>query len=143
MEKKDEAGPGADLEADSLEIATQTAAQAWCTEDTKHKVMDPILCVAFARILAGWIGTARQHARNEDYYRGLLDQCAQHLGEAVYIQDDGGRYDEPLRAKIPELVEALAARSATPKEGSNPPPSGPPRRARPGPWTRSSGWTST
>lgn len=55
-----------------------------------------------------WVESAAQFSRNEDYYRGLLDQCAEHLGDAVFIADDGSRSDSPLRAKIPEIVAALA-----------------------------------
>lgn len=58
-----------------------------------------------------WKERAAQHMRNEEFYRDLLDQCAVHLGPDVYVQDDGGRSDEPLRLKIPALVKALAARS--------------------------------
>lgn len=57
-----------------------------------------------------WADTAAFHARNEDYYRGLVDQIAAHVGPEVYVQDDGGVVDEPLRAKVPELVEAMARR---------------------------------
>lgn len=53
-----------------------------------------------------WEDTAAQHARNEDYYRGLLDQIAGHLGEAAHTCDDGSRSEDPLRAKLPELVGA-------------------------------------
>ncbi len=54
-----------------------------------------------------WRETARFHAQNEDYYRGLLDKCAPYLGPGVYVQDDGGIVPDPLRAKVPELVRAL------------------------------------
>lgn len=64
------------------------------------------------RMAIGWLETAAMHARNEDYYRGLLDACAPHLGPAVYTQDDGGIVTEPLRAKVPECVAVLAAARA-------------------------------
>lgn len=51
---------------------------------------------------------AMEFCRNMEYYRGLLDECAKHLGEAVYISDDGSRQDEPLRAKVPDLVATLS-----------------------------------
>lgn len=60
----------------------------------------------------GWVDSAAQFHRNTEYYRGLLDQAAAHLGPDVYVQDDGGICDSPLRAKIPELVAAMAARVA-------------------------------
>jgi hypothetical protein len=55
-----------------------------------------------------WTETARQHLRNEEYYRGLLVQIGATLGPAAYTQDDGGIVDAPLIAKVPEVVEALA-----------------------------------
>lgn len=56
-----------------------------------------------------WQEIAAQHARNEEYYRGLLDQVAAHLGPAVYISDDGSTQDSPLRSKIPELVGKMTS----------------------------------
>jgi hypothetical protein len=54
-----------------------------------------------------WTETAAQFARNVDFYRGLLDQTARHLGPSVFVSDDGSVQDEPIRLKIPELVQAL------------------------------------
>jgi hypothetical protein len=59
----------------------------------------------------GWYDAAAFHARNEDYYRGLLDACAEHLGPAVFLCDDGSVSESPLRTKVPELVAALAERA--------------------------------
>ena len=47
----------------SLELARQVAAQAWCTDQTKHIVMVPKLAFAFADILElvwnkPWLGNA-------------------------------------------------------------------------------------
>lgn len=50
-----------------LRIARETIAQAWCTEENSHKVMDSDLAEAGAKLFAGWIGIARQHLRNEEY----------------------------------------------------------------------------
>lgn len=91
------------------EMALQAAAQAWCTPDTEDRVMDPPLAEAFARILDNWIESARQFACNADFYRGLLDDTAKHLGPEVFVSDDGSVQDEPLRLKIPEMVRELAA----------------------------------
>ena len=103
-----------------MEIARQQIAQAWCTDKNKHKEMDTDLAEACAEILASWLDIAATHHKNEQYYRGLLDQCAKHIGAPAYIQDDGGRSESPLRAKTPELVESaicalyqLAGRRAT------------------------------
>lgn len=47
----------------SGEFAKQKAAQAWCAETTKNKVMDAELCEAFAEIIEKltsqpWLGNA-------------------------------------------------------------------------------------
>ena len=59
---------------------------------------------------------AKQYARNEDFYRELLDKCASSLGDAVFISDDGSVQDSPLRLKIPELVESQAKQNAAMRE---------------------------
>lgn len=56
-----------------------------------------------------WIDTAKQHNRNEDYYRGLVVECGETIGEQSYIADDGGKHIDVLCAKVPELVAALKA----------------------------------
>ena len=61
-----------------------------------------------------WKSMATQFAKGEEYYRGLLDQCARHLGNDAFLCDDGTVSEEPLRAKIPELVAKLAKQAAIP-----------------------------
>ena len=56
-----------------------------------------------------WKESAAQFCRNEEYYRGLLDKVASYLGPDVFVSDDGSVQDGPLRAKVPEMVAALAA----------------------------------
>lgn len=92
-----------------MEEARMMAAQCWCDEETSGKEMDATLAEAVARRIAVWMDTAAQMARNADFYRWLLDECAKHLGPNAYIADDGTVMDEPLRLKIPELVAALTA----------------------------------
>jgi len=60
-----------------------------------------------------WTECAAEYARGSDFYQGLLDQCATHLGPNVYVADDGSIQDSPLRLKIPEMVQALTQRIAT------------------------------
>lgn len=60
----------------------------------------------------GWIETARQHARNEDYYQGIVDKILEPFGVAAYTSDDGSVQDSPLRAKAVELVNTLRAELA-------------------------------
>lgn len=92
-----------------MDEARATAAQCWCDPETETTVMDTVLCEAVARRIAAWMQTAAQNQQNTDYYRDLLDECAKHLGQEVFISDDGSVQDSPLRAKIPELVAKLAA----------------------------------
>jgi hypothetical protein len=54
----------------------------------------------------GWINAAAMHHRNEEYYRGLLDQIGAALGTEAYTSDDGSMQDSVLRSKVPELVLA-------------------------------------
>lgn len=68
------------------------------------------------RALAGWMETAKTQMDGITYYQGLLDQIAKVFGESAYISDDGSVQDSPLRAKMPELVEALAASHKYEKE---------------------------
>lgn len=54
-----------------------------------------------------WMETARQHCRNEEYYRGLLDEIGNILGPAAFTSDDGSVQQDVVRAKLPELVRSL------------------------------------
>jgi hypothetical protein len=56
---------------------------------------------------AAWEQTAQQHARNEDYYRGIVQDIGRMLGPEAYISDDGSIQDEVLCAKVTELVATL------------------------------------
>lgn len=56
-----------------------------------------------------WEESARQFARDADYYRGLVVEIGKALGEAAYIADDGTRSEDVLCAKVPELVRAALA----------------------------------
>ena len=93
--------------------ARELAAQAWCTPSTENKQMDPQLAYACARVLKVWIDTAKQHCKNEMFYMGLLDKCAESIGKEAYIADDGVVHDSPLRLKIPELVAKLVGELKT------------------------------
>ena len=56
-----------------------------------------------------WKETAEQFNRNEQFYHGLLNDCAKHLGPEVYVSDDGSVQDKPLALKVPEMVGRLQA----------------------------------
>lgn len=61
-----------------------------------------------------WIDSAALFHRNEEYYRGLLDEIGSMLGPDAYTSDDGSIRDSVLRAKVPELVRTrLAAIAGT------------------------------
>jgi hypothetical protein len=55
----------------------------------------------------GWQESARHYASGLEYYRGLVDECAKHLGPEVFVCDDGSISQDALRAKVPELVAKL------------------------------------
>ncbi len=54
-----------------------------------------------------WVETAKQYARNQEYYRGLLVQIGKMFGKKAYISDDGSIQEDVLCAKVPELVKEL------------------------------------
>jgi hypothetical protein len=94
-----------------MELARQIAAQCWCDEETSKIEMDSVLAEAIAKRINSWMTIAAQNERNADFYRGLLDECANNLGvlkEEAYKSDDGFTHDSPIRLKIPELVRQLA-----------------------------------
>lgn len=90
-----------------MDEARQIAAQCWCDDDTKDRVMDPALAEAVAKRIAAWMDTAAQAQRGVDYYRDLVVACGKSIGTAAYICDDGTRSDSVLCAKVPDLVEDL------------------------------------
>lgn len=69
--------------------------------------MDAKLTEVFASRLVGWMLTARDYAKSSEYYRNLLVQIGRDFGHAAYVADDGTVMEDPIVAKIPELVQAL------------------------------------
>ncbi len=57
-----------------------------------------------------WEETARQHARNEQYYHGLLVEVGRVLGPEAFTADDGSVQADVLCAKVPELVRRRLGR---------------------------------
>lgn len=51
-----------------------------------------------------WMEAAEAQMRNADFYRGLLDKCAEAIGKEAYTDDSGYVHNDPIRMKIPELV---------------------------------------
>ncbi len=92
------------------EEARALAAQCWCDEETSDIEMDTRLADAFARRLEHWMEDAARYARNSDFHRDLVDQCATHLGVRAYTADDGSVMEDPVRLRVPELVAELAAK---------------------------------
>lgn len=58
----------------------------------------------------GWKETAAQHLRNEDYYRGLVQEIGKHFGADSYTSDDGSIQQDILCAKVPDLVARMNER---------------------------------
>jgi hypothetical protein len=80
------------------------------TQDREKAVMDTI--EALRRELDGWKGSAAEFCSNQQYYSGLIDQAAKHIGLPMYTADDDGVHETPLRIKLPECVEHLAKQLA-------------------------------
>ena len=90
---------------DWMEEARGLAAQCWCDEETENIEMDVILAEAVAKRLSNWMQTAAQNQRNADYYRGLLGQCGEAIGDRAFMCDDGTISQDVLCAKIPEIID--------------------------------------
>lgn len=95
---------------DWMEEARVLAAQCWCDEETSGIETDVRLAEAVARRIAAWMGYAAQAQRNADFYRGLLDECAKHLGPRAFTADDGTVMEDPIRLRVPELVAEMMQR---------------------------------
>jgi hypothetical protein len=89
--------------------ARQLAAQCWCDDETKDRVMDPALAEAVAKRIAAWMDAAAQSYRDVEYYRGLVVRCEKAIGEQAHTDDAGGRQEDVLCAKVPELVENICS----------------------------------
>lgn len=57
--------------------------------------------------IANWIEIAAQESRNTDYYRGLVQEIGEMLGERAYISDDGTKQEEVLCAKVPVIIKNI------------------------------------
>jgi predicted DNA-binding transcriptional regulator AlpA len=103
--------------------AREAVAQGWCEPEVSSQVMDPVLALAISkpvsRALQAWYDTAAQHARNEDYYRKLLEEIGDMFGKEARTSDDGSVQQDVLCAKVPALVRTVAdpfIRMVSPKE---------------------------
>ena len=96
-----------------IDEARGLAAQCWCDKETENIEMDVNLCEAVAQRISFWMDTAAQNQRNTDYYRGLVERCGKAIGDKAYTADDGGKHENVLCAKVPELVEILVTGIAT------------------------------
>ena len=81
--------------------------------------MDDRLAEAVAKRIQTWMETSAQDQRNVDYYRSLVVRCGEAIGEQAYIAGDGGKHEDVLCAKVPELAKLKAepAKPWTPKPG--------------------------
>jgi len=95
-------------EYDWMEEAREIASQCWCDKETENIEMDVVLADAIAKRISIWMQTAAQYHRNTDYYRGLLEQCGEIIGEEAYIADDGTRMEDVLCAKIPGIIKGMS-----------------------------------
>ena len=84
-----------------MEEARVTAAECWNDKVSKEE--------AVAKQIAYWMQTAAFYEKNAEYYRSLVDRCGEAIGLEAYIADDGGRADDVLCAKVPEIVERMCS----------------------------------
>lgn len=54
-----------------------------------------------------WEETARRHANNEAFYRGIVVKIGNMFGDAAKTSDDGSVQQDVLALKVPELVKNL------------------------------------
>ena len=54
-----------------------------------------------------WEETARQYAKNEEFYRNLVIEIGTPFGVAARTSDDGSIQEDVLALKVPELVISL------------------------------------
>ncbi len=80
-----------------MDEARQLTAQCWCDDETKDRVMDPVLAESVARRIA-WLIDKRVNLWP--------------LRDKAFIHDDGGIADSPWRPKIPEWVYKLGSQVA-------------------------------
>lgn len=59
-----------------------------------------------------WTDTARHHAKNEEFWRGLVHETGELLGIACKTSDDGSVQQDVLGLKVPELVRGLVGELA-------------------------------
>lgn len=88
---------------------------------TQKRRPDPLVdCEGIGMVpqsTAAWYETARQFARNTEFYRGIVNEIGEMFGDAAKTSDDGSLQDSVLALKVPELVKrALESRSAPAEE---------------------------
>lgn len=65
---------------------------------------DPVVSTPETGGEKGWMETAKFHAINEEFYRGIVRQIGEMFGDAAKTSDDGTIQDSVLALKVPELV---------------------------------------
>ena len=94
-----------------IDEARQLAAQCWCDDETKDRVMDPALCEAVAKRINSWMCDAAQYLRNQQFCHGLIVKIGEKFGKPAYTSDDGSVQQDVLALKVPELVDQLRQRA--------------------------------
>lgn len=62
--------------------------------------------------LRSWEESARQFARNQEFFQGLVTQIGEMFGQTARVSDDGSVQDSVLALKVPELVKESLAENA-------------------------------
>jgi len=108
-------------EYDWIDEARVIASQCWCDERVEDREMDVMLAEVVAEKIAAWMQTTARSHTNTKYYRGLLEQCGEIIGDRAYITDDGTKLEHVLCSKIPEIIgEDYEAVESVTSRRSNP-----------------------
>jgi len=111
--------PISDTPYDWMPEARQAAAQCWCNEETSGIEMDVRLAEAVARLVAAWMQTGAQHARNESYWRDRAETAERERAAALKAiaescDEQRGEYWPCERAAKAEAALAAALADAEP-----------------------------
>lgn len=58
------------------------------------------------RQVEGWMESAASFGKGRDFYRSLITQMGEAIGQRAYTSDDGSVQSEPLALRVAEIVQA-------------------------------------
>jgi len=85
---------------DFTDVATELLSSAWKQGGSRFWNI--------LRLVKGLLEDSARHARNEEFYRNIVAECAELLGPEAYTCDDGSISESPLALKVvPSMRKAL------------------------------------